>query len=324
MPEIERRRKKPVVIEVLLWDGTNGTQVDEFTGDRVNFSDRGNRIQVWNDQEAAWIAVPLGHYVAKGALREFYPLSPQAYTETTEPDEPAPGNAEVAYEQWIERRNPEEVGSNAGFAAGWHAAVTAASGWPMCPNGCGCRLGSVDADSRDCACDGLCCYGEIEVSEVFAERDRLRAQAEAGDRIIRDVLESLCRRDGLPLESTVTPGEPARNYELADRLGIGSVFGLQPQTAPDCTVCAQVGGPHGVPQTAPTAGDRITEDTKAYVATRAGTFVTGSLVQRHVRIGFARAVTELNQMADDRLIGMPDAKGRYTVPHVPATPEATR
>jgi hypothetical protein len=48
----------------------------------------------------------------------------------------------------------------------------------------------------------------------------------ASDRIVRDILESLCRRDGLPLESTVVPGEPARNYALAERLGIGHVFGL--------------------------------------------------------------------------------------------------
>ena len=57
------------------------------------------------------------------------------------------------------------------------------------------------------------------------------ARLEAADRAIREVLESLCRRDGLPLESAVVPGEPARNYELADRLGIGHVFGLQPQSA---------------------------------------------------------------------------------------------
>ncbi len=36
-------------------------------------------------------------------------------------------------------------------------------------------------------------------------------------------------RDGLSIESSVTPGEPARNYELALRLGIGQVFGI---TAP--------------------------------------------------------------------------------------------
>jgi len=29
--------------------------------------------------------------------------------------------------------------------------------WPTCPDGCGCRLGTEDADARDCACDGPCC-----------------------------------------------------------------------------------------------------------------------------------------------------------------------
>jgi hypothetical protein len=56
-----------------------------------------------------------------------------------------------------------------------------------------------------------------------------RASVQAADRPVRDILEALCRRDGLSLESTVTPGEPARNYELASRLGIGHVFGLREQ-----------------------------------------------------------------------------------------------
>jgi hypothetical protein len=55
--------------------------------------------------------------------------------------------------------------------------------------------------------------------------EEIRVQA-AGS-LIRDILEALCRRDSLPLESAVVPGEPARNYELAGRLGIGHVFGLQ-------------------------------------------------------------------------------------------------
>jgi hypothetical protein len=55
------------------------------------------------------------------------------------------------------------------------------------------------------------------------------AQSAAADALIRDVLESLCRQGGLSLESTVTPGQPARNYELAERLGIGHVFGLKTQ-----------------------------------------------------------------------------------------------
>lgn len=55
----------------------------------------------------------------------------------------------------------------------------------------------------------------------------------AADGLIRDTLEALCRQHGLSLESAVVPGEPARNYELADRLGIGHVFGLKEQDEPD-------------------------------------------------------------------------------------------
>ena len=56
---------------------------------------------------------------------------------------------------------------------------------------------------------------------------RLEISVAAGDELIRDILEALCRRNGLSLESAVEPGEPARNYELALRLGIGRAFGIQ-------------------------------------------------------------------------------------------------
>lgn len=62
--------------------------------------------------------------------------------------------------------------------------------------------------------------------ETGMSRDQLEAAVEAGDALIRDILEALCRRDGLPLESEVVLGEPARNYELCLRLGIGHVCGL--------------------------------------------------------------------------------------------------
>ena len=61
------------------------------------------------------------------------------------------------------------------------------------------------------------------------ELEKAQATAEAAVSLVRDVLEALCRRDGLSLESAVEPGEPARNYELGDRLGIGHVFGLKEQ-----------------------------------------------------------------------------------------------
>lgn len=59
---------------------------------------------------------------------------------------------------------------------------------------------------------------------------RLEAVAQADTRLVRDILEALCERDGLSLESNVLSGEPARNYELAQRLGIGHVFGIPEET----------------------------------------------------------------------------------------------
>ena len=52
-----------------------------------------------------------------------------------------------------------------------------------------------------------------------------------GDALVREILEAACQREGLPLESGVEPGEPARNYELAARLEIGHVFGLKGEPA---------------------------------------------------------------------------------------------
>jgi hypothetical protein len=42
--------------------------------------------------------------------------------------------------------------------------------------------------------------------------------------ILRKVIEAVCCRDGITLESDVDPGHPARNFELAERLGIGDAF----------------------------------------------------------------------------------------------------
>lgn len=51
--------------------------------------------------------------------------------------------------------------------------------------------------------------------------------------LVREVLEALARRNGVSLESRAEPGTPARNYELALRLGVGQVFGLdEPEAEP--------------------------------------------------------------------------------------------
>jgi hypothetical protein len=105
VPEIEKRRKKPLPIEVLVWDGANFPQVDDFAGDDGD----GNRnarlfgagLMVWNDQEGAWLGVTLGHRVVRSTLGELYPMSQLAYEETTEPayDE-GPGSATPRVTLW--------------------------------------------------------------------------------------------------------------------------------------------------------------------------------------------------------------------------------
>ena len=59
-----------------------------------------------------------------------------------------------------------------------------------------------------------------------AGTEAAEARAEAAESLLRAVLEAACLRDGASLESSAEPGEPARNYELALRLGIGHAFGI--------------------------------------------------------------------------------------------------
>ena len=64
-------------------------------------------------------------------------------------------------------------------------------GWPKCPDGCGCRLGTEDADARECGCDGPCTmecrendypdapsYRDLAVKDALAEVEALRYAVE--------------------------------------------------------------------------------------------------------------------------------------------------
>jgi hypothetical protein len=52
------------------------------------------------------------------------------------------------------------------------------------------------------------------------------ALMKAGGELVHEVLKAVCRRDALSVESSLEPGEEAGNFELALRLKIGYVFGL--------------------------------------------------------------------------------------------------
>jgi hypothetical protein len=72
----------------------------------------------------------------------------------------------------------------------------------------------------------ICADCGVFVMDVAAHT-RLHIERQVSADLVRAILEAVCERDGITLESSAEPGEPARNYELAIRLKIGKVFGLR-------------------------------------------------------------------------------------------------
>ena len=52
-------------------------------------------------------------------------------------------------------------------------------------------------------------------------------------KLLRDVLEASCKKQGLSIMSPWEPDKPAPNFILAQRLGIGDVFGIPAHDAND-------------------------------------------------------------------------------------------
>jgi HPt (histidine-containing phosphotransfer) domain-containing protein len=72
--------------------------------------------------------------------------------------------------------------------------------WARCPDGCGCRLATEDADARECGCDGPCTtecrengypdkpsYRDQAVKHALDERDALRRQLDARNRQVAEL-----------------------------------------------------------------------------------------------------------------------------------------
>lgn len=82
-----RYRKKPVIVEAMQWTGLNPGDLQAFTGNLVEIGQGTGtslELRVWNTEESCWVRCPNGHSVIKGKLGEFYPISPQALSETYE------------------------------------------------------------------------------------------------------------------------------------------------------------------------------------------------------------------------------------------------
>jgi hypothetical protein len=91
---VERFRKKPIVVETMLWDGTQAAAdaISEWCGGNVLdwwTGPSGALIaRLWVAHQDGWAPLPVGHRVAREADGNgFYPISPQAIAETYEPAE---------------------------------------------------------------------------------------------------------------------------------------------------------------------------------------------------------------------------------------------
>jgi hypothetical protein len=89
---VKKYRKKPVVIEAIIWTGSNLKDVIDFTGKHKSIEN-----MPWNEYErlvekegfkiftleGAMLA-DSGDYIIKGVKGEFYPCKPDIFTATYE------------------------------------------------------------------------------------------------------------------------------------------------------------------------------------------------------------------------------------------------
>lgn len=76
-------RKKPIVIEAVLFDGNNFKEVGEFTNHTATLQNPLSDNLIIPTLEGDHIANP-GDYIIKGVQGEFYPCKPDIFAQTYE------------------------------------------------------------------------------------------------------------------------------------------------------------------------------------------------------------------------------------------------
>lgn len=75
-------RKKPVIIDAVLFDGINSADIHEFCGDNVREPVGETYLEI-ETLEGTMKANP-GDYIIKGVNGEFYPCKPDIFEKTYE------------------------------------------------------------------------------------------------------------------------------------------------------------------------------------------------------------------------------------------------
>lgn len=94
MSDVQRFRKKPVVVEAFRWYGGDWAILDRTLGNNWGRADAKDivwehedpdEVVVYNTAEKCWIPVPVGHWIIRGLHGEFYPCDPDIFDLTYEP-----------------------------------------------------------------------------------------------------------------------------------------------------------------------------------------------------------------------------------------------
>lgn len=73
-------RKKPVVIEAILWTGSNWQDIQDWGCKSAQTQDD----ELWIPTLEGVIKAPKGDYIIKGVKGEFYPCKPNVFESTYE------------------------------------------------------------------------------------------------------------------------------------------------------------------------------------------------------------------------------------------------
>ncbi len=76
-------RKKPVLVEAFLWDGSNIDQIKAFVGGDVRQCKVTNR-KLYIDTLEGVVTADIGDMIIKGVKGEYYPCKPDVFKETYE------------------------------------------------------------------------------------------------------------------------------------------------------------------------------------------------------------------------------------------------
>ncbi len=80
---VKQYRKKPVVIEAILWDGQNWSSLESFLGADASKIERHGKRAAIVTLEGTMLADE-GDYIIKGVKNEFYPCKPDIFEATYE------------------------------------------------------------------------------------------------------------------------------------------------------------------------------------------------------------------------------------------------